>query len=58
MARKPGKKQKENPVGCKDEKKAREGFREDKTGPPVVEFGGKFCRRCHITFFYLATCKH
>ena len=38
MARKPGKKQRENPVGCsgesKDEKEIREGYREDKTGMP------------------------
>ena len=36
MARKPVKKQKENPVGCtgegKYEKEIREGYREDKTG--------------------------
>ena len=35
MAKKPEKKQKENPVGCtkkvKDEKGIREGYREDKT---------------------------
>ena len=35
MARKPGKKQNENPVGCtvegKDEKEVREEYREDKT---------------------------
>ena len=40
MARKPEKKQKENLVGCtgkvKDEMEIREGYREDKTVPPVV----------------------
>ena len=44
MARKPGKKQKENPEGApgkvKDKKEIREEYREDKTGTtPIFEFG-------------------
>ena len=44
MARKPGKKKKENPVGCtrkvKDEREVREGYGKIRREPPVVEFGG------------------
>ena len=44
MPRKPGKKKKENPVGCtrkvKDEREVREGYGKIRREPPVVEFGG------------------
>ena len=45
IARKPGKKQKENPVGCTREgkkinKKYEKGTEKIILGPPVFEFGG------------------